>query len=628
MQITVYTDPLKPGTCQFGVFTVGDDQNWSFQFSDGTNLYNPTGVRINIGYIKGLGNGTFTNAFQWIDRMNNRHTGSFVMTAGIPSSLTWDEDPLEVNGDFGAWLIKGRTPPSRSLRKIYINDPGSGYAAAPSVIIPPAIPNAQATGSIIWHNSTVVGVNITNGGFGYDTVPTVIFGASTGTLPTGTAIIRGGSVVGVTMTGNGSSLPNTTVVGFTSPTGAAAAATATLTAASGAVSVLNLTSGGSGYTSAPTVAFSSGAATATAALANSTWGLSGLTLTNAGSGYTTPPTISFSGGTGSGATAVAAVQNVYRTISGITITNPGRFNSGTTVTLGFSGGAGTGAAGYATIGWAGTVAYNWYEITSVTITNSGSGYTSAPTVTLTGTYPTAIIEPVLTAIVGDGAISSITLTNPGSGYGATAPTVAFSSGSAAATAQLVGSPVGSLAITGGGSYTSTPTVSFSGGGGSGAAATCGALNFNSGVGSIVLTSRGMGYTSLPPVTFSMDGSSATATPCQAEAAGIETHVVPFVQKFIPATAQGAITSTPYTTGRRDTSGNLVYDDSLLVIRPRYLLQPTLTLQSDALTWAGVFTPVNSFVTALLNYRRSVIADVEIFGAGRLLYSGSLTILRA
>lgn len=73
-----------------------------------------------------------------------------------------------------------------------------------------------------------------------------------------------------------------------------------------------------------------------------------------------------------------------------------------------------------------------------------------------------------------GPVVSITVTNGGSGY-TSAPTVTISGGGgsgATATASVVAGAVTAVTITAGGSgYTSNPTVTFSGGGGSGATAT-------------------------------------------------------------------------------------------------------------------------------------------------------------
>lgn len=77
---------------------------------------------------------------------------------------------------------------------------------------------------------------------------------------------------------------------------------------SGELAAIELTSGGSGYTSAPTVAFSGGGGTGAAATAIIDDGaVVGFTITNAGSGYTSTPTITLTGGSGTGAAAGAVL---------------------------------------------------------------------------------------------------------------------------------------------------------------------------------------------------------------------------------------------------------------------------------------------------------------------------------
>lgn len=70
--------------------------------------------------------------------------------------------------------------------------------------------------------------------------------------------------------------------------------------------------GGTGYTSAPTVSFNGGGgsgATATATI-DSDGAVNGVAVTAGGTGYTSAPTVSFSGGGGSGAEAVSTIMNV------------------------------------------------------------------------------------------------------------------------------------------------------------------------------------------------------------------------------------------------------------------------------------------------------------------------------
>ena len=68
--------------------------------------------------------------------------------------------------------------------------------------------------------------------------------------------------------------------------------------------------GGSGYTSAPTVAFSGGGgsgASATATIENGA--VSGFTVDSGGTGYTSAPTVAITGGSGTGARATATIES-------------------------------------------------------------------------------------------------------------------------------------------------------------------------------------------------------------------------------------------------------------------------------------------------------------------------------
>ena len=104
----------------------------------------------------------------------------------------------------------------------------------------------------------------------------------------------------------------------------------------------------------------------------------------------------------------------------------------------------------------------------------GTDLTSSLTVTTVAATDTATSRRITVGNTAGSAVGSITVTAGGSGY-TTAPTVSLTGGGgtgATATAVLAGSAVTSITITAGGSgYTTAPTVSITGGGGSGATAT-------------------------------------------------------------------------------------------------------------------------------------------------------------
>lgn len=82
------------------------------------------------------------------------------------------------------------------------------------------------------------------------------------------------------------------------------------------VTGITVTAQGSGYTSAPTVAFTGGGGTGAAGTAIVAGGkVTGIEITDPGSGYTSAPSISFTGGAGSGATATASVGTLANPIA-------------------------------------------------------------------------------------------------------------------------------------------------------------------------------------------------------------------------------------------------------------------------------------------------------------------------
>jgi len=73
------------------------------------------------------------------------------------------------------------------------------------------------------------------------------------------------------------------------------------------------------------------------------------------------------------------------------------------------------------------------EVISVTLTNAGAGYTSAPTVSFSGTGSGATATAYLGNGINTGKVTKVIVTNPGVGY-TTAPTVVFTGGGFSTTA--------------------------------------------------------------------------------------------------------------------------------------------------------------------------------------------------
>jgi hypothetical protein len=151
------------------------------------------------------------------------------------------------------------------------------------------------------------------------------------------------------------------------------------------------------------------------------------------------------------------------------------------------------------------------SVVRVHVTNSGTGYATAPTVTFSGgngaeARATAVLENGV-----DNGIGRIDVGARGAGY-ANIPTVVIIGGGgtgAQAHAIVEGQTVTRIELSASGSgYSATPSVQITGGGGTGAQATAFLAN---GVARIDVTSGGSGYSATPTVLIAGGGGSgATA----------------------------------------------------------------------------------------------------------------------
>ena len=180
---------------------------------------------------------------------------------------------------------------------------------------------------------------------------------------------------------------NLNVQMYVADTGGGSGAIATATVATGMVTKI-VVSGGTGYTSAPSVYITGGGgsgATATAALTPQP--VASIKVTNGGSGYPPAPTVTLTGGGGTGATATATLG----VVTGITITSPG--TNYTTAPLVTISGAISGVDG---IGASAMAALTPGAMGAVTVTNPGSGYTSAPKVAIGHAAEVKMVDAIAT----------------------------------------------------------------------------------------------------------------------------------------------------------------------------------------------------------------------------------------
>ena len=176
---------------------------------------------------------------------------------------------------------------------------------------------------------------------------------------------------------------------------------------SGSVYAINVTNGGSGYTTTPTVAIidqATGANMATveaSAIATVTNGkVNAITVSASGTGYTDVPIVTISGGGGVGATAEAVVRGG---IGSVAVSNPGsNYDERPNVSLI----SGSGAVAYPSIVGG--------RIVSIILTYGGGNYYGPPDVVITGDGVGAVAFATIDSVSKQ--VTSVSVTNGGIGY--------------------------------------------------------------------------------------------------------------------------------------------------------------------------------------------------------------------
>lgn len=237
----------------------------------------------------------------------------------------------------------------------------------------------------------------------------------------------------------------------------------------GSVVSISLSTGGTGYTSRPTVTVSGGGGSGAVAVAHMAGTqIDSIVLNAAGAGYTSDPTVTISGGGGTGAAAtayahtaslqpVSFVRSRFNDMYAFDGAGRGLRWNGTATKMEPIGLQKPALGPVVTVANAGMAGY----IDAINIVSGGAGYSTPPTVTFAGGNPTKAAKG--RAEVTGGRVTGVMISEAGAGY-QTPPSITFSGGNASPASFQVGvlGAVGELAVASGGSgYTSAPSVVFS-----------------------------------------------------------------------------------------------------------------------------------------------------------------------
>ena len=217
-----------------------------------------------------------------------------------------------------------------------------------------------------------------------------------------------GSVVSVTVTSGGSGYTSTPTVTFSDPPSLPEGSTLTTSTAtgyaivvSGSVSQVVITSGGLGYSDAPTITFSGGSPTTSAAATAKvqTSFVSSFKKISGGLNYIDPPQVKISGGGGSGATATATINNAILNVSSLT-SSASVATAITSIPHGYSIGQSVTISGATPNAYNGTKVITSVPLTSINVTqiirtgsvatattSSPHNYSTGDVVTISGATP-------------------------------------------------------------------------------------------------------------------------------------------------------------------------------------------------------------------------------------------------
>ena len=307
-----------------------------------------------VDYIISFG----TDGSGWATNIANAVSQEFAPpgTFTNPDATVWLSSVLLINdikSGYSAWNGSQFVQAGGVSMVLAITNAGTGYTSVPTVTITGGS-GSGATAVATIGTPAVVAVNVITGGSQYGPAPNVVFSGGGGTGAAATANIDTRSIQTFTLTYPGDyftlSFPS---IAFSASTGVTATAHV-VSMALGHDGYYNITgividNYGSGYTSAPSVAFGGGTQVnpphATTTVGDGR--VLSITVTNGGGGYTSAPAVSFSGGgSGSGASAAAVIGGSG--VTSLTLTNPGAgYLASDVLTLTISGGGGTGATGTA-----------------------------------------------------------------------------------------------------------------------------------------------------------------------------------------------------------------------------------------------------------------------------------------
>lgn len=370
---------LKPTGTSVTPIITADSYIWKFMYNVPINLRSKFLTDEQIPVISALTNQFYSNGTVDSIIINNKGKDYTTATITITGDGFRPEDPVFLTG-------------------VTVSAGGSGYSA-PTLTIGNPVSDASA---FISSATVFLGQKLFNSTFDFYEIVTPGTMSATapshriGTVQNGTAALK---FVGTRAKGTVTVVSNAvTAVSLT-----------------GAVREIDLITGGSGYTTAPTVNFSGGGgsgAVGTAKMNTATGSILFVSISNPGDNYTSNPTVTF-GEAFPLNTAVLVGEQYF--VAGRLYTITGDGTTSGTAPVHTSGAVANGSA---------TVTHVGIPATGSVVRRFGAGYSAAPTIAITEggasgaivSFTTSKSNAKLLPILDNGQIVGTIAENPGIGY--------------------------------------------------------------------------------------------------------------------------------------------------------------------------------------------------------------------
>ena len=392
----VQIDIDNPGSGYIGSHTHGKARGGSGSTivlqttaSSDNNYYNGALIRI----VSGTGAGQQSKVASYVGATRTATVGAF--SPAPDTTSIYEIGPFfTFTGGGGSSAAAFATVRGGVIQQVFVTDPGSSYTSLPeitltdasgssgsgAVLLPHVDQGSGASAEAVLTGTSIASVAVDNSPVPnsagtptapkYTAPPTIVVKPSNGDQPTTTAVLdavlTGTTISRINITNAGTGFTGTPTLTISG--GGGSSGTATATVSSGSINSVSLTAAGSGYTSTPTVTISGGGGSnATAEVVLTPTTVASVTVTNGGAGYTAPPTITaFPSQTRGDQTALLPPKRITPGVSLIT-TSGGGFSADAT-------------------GMACTLTPTMTATTldSVRLTAFGAGYSTPPTITLSG----------------------------------------------------------------------------------------------------------------------------------------------------------------------------------------------------------------------------------------------------